>query len=266
MARLNCALRTLPSVLLLFAGFGLTSPAWANGIVVPQVSLQVGVEGGTPGVDLMNITNAMIQAQIDAETATAVENVDGSVTVTGLSFSMASWGLDLQTITLDPDPFVSFVGAFTNFAGVAMDFIFSTVLPVVPVLPSSLIGGSTTVTYGDANFDGLGGLTNSTLGGAAYSGTVDGSNALNMLAVLGLAPAFAGDTQFANQTLGLPGPTIPYGPALVSIGITQRFNLSTMDQATFNSTFRVEPVPEPTTGLLLGFGLLAMGALRRRAH
>jgi hypothetical protein len=243
--------------------FGFAGAAHADSIAIPEVSFYAGVQGGGG----MTITNAMIQEQIDNGTITVSEN-GGVTTLTGGSFTMdGMWQLDITSITLDPDPFISFVGGFTNISGFSQNYIFSASLGILPVLPNSLIGGSTIVTYGDANFDGLGGLTNSTLGGAGYSGTVDGSNALDMLAAFALAPLFPGDsTQFASQVLGLPGPTIPYGPALLTIGITHRFNLSSQDQATFNSTFIVEAiVPEPTTALLLGFGLVAMGVARRSA-
>lgn len=265
MARLRSVLTRFPLVLL--AMLALAGSAGADSIVIPEISFQAGVEGGTLGVDLMNITSSMIQGQIDGGTATAVDNGDGSYTVTGLSFMMASnWSLDISTLTLDPDPFVSFVGGFTNLAAAAQDFILSTVLPVAPLAPSTLIGGSTIVTYADANFDAMGGLTNSTGGGAGYSGTIDGSNALNMLAAFSLTPAFAGDaTQFATETQGLPGPTLPGPAAAATIGITHRFNLSSNDQATFNSTFQVVVVPEPATGLLLSLGLVAVATLRRRA-
>ncbi len=102
------------------------------------------------------------------------------------------WDLTWTSITLEQDPVVSFVGGFTNTGMMATDFVFSISTPISPALPSTLYGGSTNVTYGDASFDGLGGLSNDTGGNPAYTGTIDGTGILNMLTSLNLTPAFPG--------------------------------------------------------------------------
>jgi hypothetical protein len=186
--------------------------------------------------------------------------MNGSLTMMGM------WEWTWTSITLDQDPFVSMVGGFTNLGGVAQDFIFAVSTPIAPALPSTLYGGSTTVTYADANFDGLGGLFNDSSGNPGYTGTIDGSGVLNMLLSLSLTPDFAGQTKSApTETQGLPGPTIPGPAANSTIGILHRFNLSPADQATYNSTFIVV-VPEPGTIALvaLGLGGLTLFGRRRR--
>jgi hypothetical protein len=193
---------------------------------------------------------------------------DGSIQYQNGYYTATDWSMTLTSLTVNPDPIVSFVGGFTNNNIAAQDFILS-VQQVVPAIPgSTLIGGSTILTYADSNFDGAGALKNALSGGPGYSGTIDGDNFplpndLELLLAFNLTPLFPGDaTQFVSQTAGLPGPTIP-GPAVAStIGITHRFNLSPADSATFNSTFIVV-VPEPATGLLAGLGVLLLAALRR---
>jgi hypothetical protein len=194
-----------------------------------------------------------------------VENPDGSVTFTDGSMTMAGmWEWNWSSITLDPDPIVSFVGGFKNLSGMNQDFVFSTSTPIAPALLSTLYGGSTIVTYGDANLNGLGGLSNDTSGNPAFIGTIDGTGTLDMLTSLSLTPSFPGDaTQSASETQGLPGPTISGGAANSTIGILHQFNLSAGDQATFNSIF-VVTVPEPNTFALLATGLVGLSLHRRR--
>jgi hypothetical protein len=166
-------------------------------------------------------------------------------------------------IQFDPDPFVSFVGGFSNLLPVTTAFTFSTNAPVAP-LPGSKIGGSTFVTVGDANFDGTGTLANiPTMPG--YSGTIDFVDKLDLLDPFSLSVPFAGGTAGTGASAGLPGPTIPDGPVVAFIGIAHRFTLTGNDNATFNSTFQVV-VPEPSSVLLASLGAVGLIALawRRR--
>jgi hypothetical protein len=236
-------------------------PVWLPGNTV------VGEAGPQSGPT--TITAMMLEANSDSVVVgtDTVTFMDGSMTMAGM------WEWTWSSITLDRDPFVSFVGGFQNISGMAQDFILSTSTPIAPTLSASLIGGSTNLTLGDSCVpqpscvpDGLGGLFNDTSLNPAYIGTIDGSPALNMLINpnLSLIPLFPGDTtQGVTQVLGLPGPTIP-GPAVNStIGITHRFNLSAGDQMTYNSTFLVV-IPEPGTLVLLATGLGGLALLGRR--
>jgi hypothetical protein len=240
--------------LLLAASLAHALPDWLPGSTV------VGSAG--PQSSPMEITAMMLEANSASTTVSpdgnAVTFMNGSMTMMGM------WEWNWTSITLDVDPSVSFVGGFNNVSGMAQDFIFGLSTPISPALASTLYGGSTNVTYGDANFDGLGGLFNDTGGNPAYTGTIDGSGTLNMLASLSLIPLFPGDTTpSASEVQGLPGPTIPGPAANNTIGILHRFNLSANDQATFNSTFQVV-IPEPSTFALLTLGVVGLTTARRR--
>ncbi|MBD3297665.1 MAG: PEP-CTERM sorting domain-containing protein [candidate division Zixibacteria bacterium] len=200
---------------------------------------------------------------LDNNSDTVVVEGD-KVTFGAGSWTESMWDLTWTSIVLDRDPFVSFVGGFTNTTGSSQDFVFGITTPISPALTSTLYGGSTIVTFGDGNNDGLGGLANDTSVNPAYSGTIDGTGVLSMLTSLSLTPTFAGDaSQFATETQGLPGPNIGGPAANSSIGILHRFNLSAGDQGTFNSTFHV--VPEPAVvSLLLSGAVCGLLLWRRR--
>jgi hypothetical protein len=236
-------------------------------LAVPAFGLPLWLPGGTqvatvgpqnPGTMSINAT------QLEANSESTVENPDGTFTFMNGSMMVADvWRWTWDSITLDYDPAVAFVGGFTNLSEDAEDFVFSVSTPIAPPLAGTLYGGSTIVTYGDASFDGSGGLANDTSINPAYSGTIDGNNTLDMLTALSLLPDFKGDaTKSASETQGLPGPTISGPAANSTIGILHRFNLSPGDQATFNSTFQVV-IPEPSTFVLLASGLGGFAWLRR---
>jgi len=236
--------------------------AWLVPVVAAE-ALPVWLPGDTvvasagPAMSPLPITAAMLDSssavvQVDPETG-AVVFMNGSMTMAGM------WEWSWDSITLDPDPSVSFAGNFTNLSASAQDFIFSIATPISPALPSSLYGGSTSVTVGDSGTDGA--TLANTMGQPGYAGTIDGANQLLLLNPLSLS-APPGGTNSKTEWNGLIA-TIP-GPAVNStIGIVHRFNLTPLDNATFNSTYNVV-IPEPGTFSLLGGGLVALALFRRR--
>lgn len=242
------------SALALFC-FGPSGSAWAG--TISDFEILVGVAGSEMVIDGDTLANMSATVHEDTQT--------GTVTLSDGSISNGSWELTWDTIQFNPDPFVSFVGGLSNLLAAPTDFTLSTVTPIAPLGPNTVIGGSTTVTVGDANFDGNAVLQNIT-GLPGYSGTIDGASELDLLDPFSISAPFAGGTASTTEFAGLPGPTIPNGPVAATLGITHRFNLTGNDNATFNSTFIVE-IPELGTLALMGsgFALLAWRS-RRRVH
>jgi hypothetical protein len=217
-------------------------------------STQVGIAG--PQADPNAITAGML-----ANNSATVLTAGDTVQFMNGSMAIGMWEWSWDTITLDLDPFVTFVGGFKNVGEMPMDFVFSTSTPISPALAATRYGGSTIVTYADASFGNDGGFFDDG-NNPVYAGTIDTNEVLDLLASVSLTPDFAGDaSKFATETQGLP-PSIPGPAANSSIGIIHRFNLSAGDQATFNSTFQV--VPEPGSFALLAAGLCGLALLGRR--
>jgi hypothetical protein len=172
----------------------------------------------------------------------------------------SDWRMD-WTVLADRDPFVNAVLGVTNLSAVTQTYTMITLLPIAPALtPASLIGGSTGGSVTDSNFDGIGGLSTAA-GTPLYNGLADLVGVLPIYNhPYGVNFAFAGQTiSIPSVNVGLPGPSIPNGAILSTIGIKHVFTLSPGDSASFTSFF-VAVTPEPASLLLLG--LLAIA--RRR--
>ncbi len=228
---------------------------------IPELlEIQVGIDDGS---GMAMISGIDLEA---ASTSTTIDESTGTITFVDGEISGTNWTLQWSELAVNADPFVNFVGGFTNLLPVATDFTLSTVTPIAPVLPSSVYGGQTIVTFQDANFSGDGFLSNNLAGDPGFSGTIDGASVLEMLDEFAIsAPCFPCEAS-EQQGLAADGitPTLP-GPSVnFSIGITHRLRLSSGDTATFNSRFIVEPVPEPGVALLLGTAFVVFGRASRK--
>lgn len=170
-----------------------------------------------------------------------------------------------QDVEGDIDPGVNGVWAITNNSAITQIYTLTVILPILPVAPSSLMFGSSTISVADANFSGS--ATLASVGGfPGYEGLID--LAAVPAAALFTAPyslvAPPGGTIGDTETFGVFPGSVPGPAALTSIGIRHTFSLTAGDTATFNSTFHIVPIPEPGTLVLIGAGLAGLGLLRRQ--
>lgn len=120
-------------------------------------------------------------------------------------------------------------------------------------------------TLTDANGNGTGSVSTAA-GVAFYQGHNDGATVLNFCPEpYSLPIVFAGQsTQVPVLNPGLPGPTLPKGAALSTIGIVNTFAISPDDQIADNSFFQVVSAPEPSTLALFAISMVGLSGRRRR--
>lgn len=243
--------------LLIAASLLLASSAGATGIL--DGFLKITQEG----VGTWTATGAALGCQVEGGSFSC----DGSGQTLTASNPSYTWELSNWDFSGEFDPFVSSAFGFKN-TGATATFTITTSVPVAPIFPGTLMGGSTGGSVTDSNFDGLGGLSTSAPF-PFYTGLIDGVP-VGPAGELHPDPfsvgfAFPGDTaSIPSASFGLPGPTVP-GPAVAAtIGIRNKFTLTGGDSIASTNFFVVEIVPEPSTALLLTFGLTGLAAWRRR--
>lgn len=194
---------------------------------------------------------------------TASSNPDGTVAYRGV-FQADHWRCEYD-ITVKEDPWINAGLVVTNITPTTQTYTFITTLPIAPPLPgATLHGGSMQGGLTDNTVNGVLGTvtTDPVTGSPLYYGMIDGVGVLPLYAhpYSVSAPWDGGSATIPAVSAGLPPPpTIPSGPANLTIGIKHTFTLTAGDTATFSSFFMV--IPEPVSLVLLALGALM---LRRR--
>ncbi len=189
---------------------------------------------------------------------------DFTATCNGGGATFGDLHIDNWSMLVDEDPVVTGITAVTNNSLLTQTYTLIFTLSVLPVTPSSLIGGSIAGSVTDNNGDGA--TLATTLGDSIYKAQIDASNvAGGSLYTNGsvIAGSFLSNT-LAPVAFGTPIPSLPGPAALTDIGIRLKFTLTPGDSASFTSNFVVLPIPEPGMATLLGLGFGLLGVARKR--
>ncbi|REK10294.1 MAG: PEP-CTERM sorting domain-containing protein [Planctomycetota bacterium] len=186
---------------------------------------------------------------------------DGSFSASNVPSIRPMWEGSLDNLSGNADPFANLAFSILNVAAVPIEYTVSVLVPIAPPLAgATLHGGSTGGSVTDADGSGTGGLSTitSVAGVPFYQGQIDGTTVLSIYPDPTSFPiTFSGQTvTIPALNPGLPGPTLPSGPALASIGIVHRFLLSPGDSVATTSFFQV--VPEPSSIALASISLLTL--------
>lgn len=248
----------MKNIVALFAGLALSGSAMA-GMAEWDITLQSG--GSTPwSVNLWGQSTVTVETQADG---TVVTRIIGSHQNSNRDFA---WDVMIEQDTARVGSmFVSSNFSVSNNTGVLTPYTINVFLPGALGGPTSMTGSiSGSVGDGDGLIDQFGnGATVQTQGfpgGVApyYEAIIDGVGVGQLYAAPSFHTAPLGLTNaIPTQTFaGVPGPAVA-----AFIGISNRFELTSADNAQFTSTFFV--VPTPGAIALFGFAGLA-GARRRR--
>ena len=173
------------------------------------------------------------------------------------------WTINSWVSAYDTDPFVTNNISLTNNSGVAQTFIISAALPIAAFNYDKAVFSSVGVTATDSN--GNGSLSVTSL--ALFEGFINTPAAqLSLLDPVSLTQANCSpfpNTNGCSATTsdGIVFQALPAGVANL-IGIKLQFTLSPGDSVGITSRFEI--VPEPTTLLLVGAGLIGLAVTRRR--
>ncbi len=219
--------------------------------------------------DLLLRINERGQGPPDDVHPPGLEHAPGLFRYQGQREKRNRWRVEYD-IEADPDPLVTAVFTITNLSPAAQNYTLTAELPIgIPITGGTLTGGSFSGTL--LSLGGTAELSSLTGGSAPalYTAKIDDVDFQTLMDAPQLFTAAEFETTpFGPETFGGPIPTFP-GPAEVTskISIDLNFRLSGGDVAVLVGSFVVEPIPEPSSVVLLcigGVGLLAFAWRRRR--
>ena len=171
--------------------------------------------------------------------------------------STTAWFFNAWDGSVNPDPSVSNSFDVTNLLPGTQSFTITVSTVIGPVGAPTVTGGSAQGGVTDTNNDGAT-LSTSGVGMSFYTSLIDGADYVGLYADPSSVTVGIGLSGNLSplEDFGTPIPSLP-GPAVVNtIGVRFQFDVTGLDRATGSGVFVIEPVPEPTTGILLGAGLL----------